>query len=129
MIKMRNHLKQNLGHSLVEFAVTLLILTIIFMGVFDLGRAVYIYSVISASAQEGARYGIVQPSDTAGIENAVRSRAVGLDPSLMNIVISHPDSSTVEVSVSYDFSAITPLTSSLLGGGQLTLTSTARMGI
>jgi len=125
---MRNHWKQDIGHSLIEFTIVSLILLLIFMGVFDFGRAVCIYSVISASAQEGARYGIVHPTDIAGIESAVRSRAVGLDPSLMDIVISYPDSSTVEVRVSYDFVALSPLIGGLVGDdGQLTLTSTARM--
>ena len=129
MKRTSRYLKRNQGQGLIEFAVALLILMPIFMGIFDLGRAVYIKSVVSASAQEGARYGIIQPSDTAGIENAARSRAVGLDPSLMNIVISHPDSSTVEVTVSYDFTAITPLIGAILGGGgHLTLSNTARMG-
>ena len=114
---------------MVEFAIALLIVMPIFMGVYDFGRAVYIYSVVAASAQEGARYGIVQPSDIAGIENAARSRAVGLDPSLMNIVVSQPDSSTVEVTISYDFTAVTPLIGAFLDEGQLTLSSTARMGI
>jgi len=129
-MKIRNPLRQRQGHSLIEFAIALLIVIPIFMGVFDLGRAVYIYSVISASAQEGARYGIIQPTDITGIENAVLSRAVGLDPSLISIAINQPDGSTIEVTVSYDFTAITPLIGAFLGeGGHLTLTSTARMGI
>ena len=130
MMTIRYYLKQDRGQSLIEFAIALLIVTPIFMGVFDLGRAVYIHSVVAASAQEGARYGIVQPGDTAGIENAARSQAVGLDPSSMNIVVSQPDSSTIEVTISYDFTAITPLIGSLLGeGGHLTLSNTARRGI
>ncbi|MBC8448501.1 MAG: pilus assembly protein [Chloroflexi bacterium] len=121
--------KRDRGSSLIEFAIALLIVIPIFMGVFDLGRAVYIHSVVAASAQEAARYGIVHPSDIAGIENAARSRAAGLDPSLMNIVVSQPDSSTIEVAISYDFTAVTPFIDAVLGGGgQLTLNNTARMG-
>jgi len=122
-------LKRDRGSSLIEFAIALLIVIPIFMGVFDLGRAVYIHSVVSAAAQEGARYGIVHRSDTTGIQDAARSQAAGLDPLSVTVAISYPDSSTVQVTVSYDFTAVTPFISGVLGGGgQLTLSGTARMG-
>lgn len=122
-------LKRSQGSSLIEFAIALLIAIPIFMSVFDLGRAVYIHSVVSAAAQEGARYGIVHRTDTTGIQNAARSQAVGLDPLLVNVAISYPNSSTIAVTVSYDFSAVTPFIGAVLGwGGQLTLSSTARLG-
>jgi len=112
----------------LEFTLALLVLIPMLMGVFDLGRAVFASSVVAAAAQEAARYGIVHRSDVNGMEAAARSRAVGLSPSQMTVAVSFPDSTRVEVAVSYTFTALTPLIGDLLGEeGQLTLSSTACM--
>ena len=47
------------GQALLETALVLPLLLLIIMGVFDLGRGIYAYNVISNSAREAARYGIV----------------------------------------------------------------------
>ena len=57
------------GQSLVEIAILLPLLLLIFMLMLDLGRAVYYYSVIHNAAREGARYGVIHPDDdSAGIQ-------------------------------------------------------------
>ena len=123
------------GQSLVEFALVLGVLILMLMGIFDFGRAVYAYNVIANCAWEGARYGIIKPMDTAGIEDAARARAVGLDPSELTVNISYPDGSSssgsrLQVQVTYNFRAVTPLITNFFGGSDhLTLQSTATMHI
>ncbi len=48
------------GQALVEFAVILPIFLLIVFGVFDVGRAVYVNSVLSQAAREGARLGATE---------------------------------------------------------------------
>jgi len=48
------------GQSLLEFALLLPLLILLIMGLFDLGRAVFYYSVLNTAVREGTRYAIVQ---------------------------------------------------------------------
>lgn len=118
----------NEGQSATELAASLFILALFLMSIFDFGRGIYAYSVISAAAQEGARYGLVYPGDTAGIQNAARSRVVGLEPAGLTISVSQPEPDVIEVSVTYEFQAVTPLIAQVIGnGGRLELQATAAM--
>jgi Flp pilus assembly protein TadG len=114
------------GDTLVEFALISIVLMTIIVGILDLGRAVYAYSVVANCAREGARHGIIAPEDHAGISAAVQGTAVGLDPSQLTVIVTNEES-TIRVSVSYNFEVITPLITDLLGAGSLTLASSATM--
>lgn len=124
------------GQSLVEFALILPLLLLILVMLFDLGRAVYYYSVIHNAAREGARWGIIDNTagigcttpDTAGIEAAVRNLAVGLNPDDL-IVSSACVGAKIRVNVTYDFEPVTPLVSSFIDGGMITLESTSSMNV
>ncbi|MCD6289257.1 MAG: pilus assembly protein [Anaerolineae bacterium] len=116
------------GQGLVEFAATLFVLVLFIMTILDFGRGIYAYSSISAAAQAGARQGIIDPTDTASIQQAVLSNTIGLDSSKMSINISQPDTDTVEVSVTYDFLPITPLIEQAIGNnGHIHLHAAAAM--
>ncbi len=118
------------GQSLVEFGLTLTVFLMILMLIFDMGRGVYAYSVIAAAAGEGARYGIVHPTDTAGIITATKARVHGLDFSKMTVNVTWPDSSHIEVQVTYDFYAVSPLIDAAFRpNGYLRLQTSARMRI
>lgn len=90
--------KREQGSSLVEFALILPVLTMILMGIFDFGRAIYAFSAISNGAREGARYGIVHPTnrdtDPPYAENTIEARAaaqlMGLDPARITIKVCFP---------------------------------------
>ena len=122
------------GQSLVEFALILPLLILIMVMIFDLGRAAFYYTVIYNAARDGARYGIIDNTagvgcatpDTAGIEAEVRARAVGLDPDDLTI-LSDCDGSKIVVYVSYEFEPVTPLVSSFLEDGKITIESTSSM--
>ena len=49
------------GQSLVEFALTLPLLLVMVMGLFDIGRAVFYYAVLNTAVREGSRFAVVQP--------------------------------------------------------------------
>lgn len=52
------------GQALVEFSLVLIPFLIIMMGIFDLGRAIYMMNTTAQAAREIARVTIVHPYDT-----------------------------------------------------------------
>lgn len=48
------------GQSLIEFALLLPLLLLLIMGLFDLGRAIFYYSILNTAVREGTRFAIVQ---------------------------------------------------------------------
>ena len=126
---MIKHRRRERGQELVEYALILPIMMLILMSILDLGRAVYYYSAINNSAREGARYGVINPDDPAGIEAVVRNKAVVLNPANLTVVISSPDEDTVRVTLTYQFTPITPIVGTLLGSNEVTLGSQATMRI
>ena len=129
----------NRGQSLVEFALLLPIMLLIFMMVLDLGRAFYYYSVIQNAAREGARYGIVHyhyVSTSAALETSIIVKAkelvVGIDPADLMVAPTVPDypietGDILEIEVEYSFSAVTPLVNLFLGNTPIVLSSTSTM--
>jgi Flp pilus assembly protein TadG len=111
----------------MEFALSLSVLLLFVMGIFDLGRGVYAYNVISAAAQEGVRYGLIQPTDTNGIRNVVISKTIGLDASQVTTSVSQPESNVIAVTVTHRFNLITPLIAQAVGNGGISLQATAAM--
>lgn len=120
------------GQALVEFAMVLPLLILIIMGVFDLGRAIYGYNVISNSAREGARYGIVhcdvQTStlDVAGVRSTAISKSIGVDPADINVPApTYTDcgyGSSLTVTVNYTFHPLTLFFTTLNLMGRATMT-------
>jgi Flp pilus assembly protein TadG len=54
------------GQEVVEYALILPLLMLLFLGIVEFGWAVLSYNTIANAAREGARFGIVHPT-TAGI--------------------------------------------------------------
>jgi hypothetical protein len=123
---------KNSGQSLIEFAITMPLLLLLVMGVFDLGRGIYYFSAIQNAAREGARYGAVNQCDTNGIKNAAKLMAVGLgdslevkDPIMYYTHTGRAD--RIVVTVEYTFETVTPLVGVFLGDdGSILLRSQAR---
>lgn len=61
------------GQSLVELAISLVLILILLAGVVDLGRMMYEYLSMRDAAQEGAGYGAIYPQDCSEIEARVRA--------------------------------------------------------
>ena len=126
------------GQALVELALALPVLLLIFMGLFDFGRAVFAYNSLSNAAREGARVAIVDQTIVGGIpvgatEAASQATGLGLDPAdtaQVQVAYLMPDLSgpcatrslgcIAEVEVHYQFRAITPIVGGVIGPIDLT---------
>jgi len=98
-------------------------------GTIDFGRAIYMYSQLHNAVREGARYGKMNPTDTAGIKDRVTDYATSFDMASDDITVEctggcSSASSDVTVSASASFTAITQ---DLLGIGPITLSSSAKV--
>lgn len=95
------------GQALVEFAISAVVLVLIFLGVFDLGRVFNSFIVITNAAREGAYYGALHPDDSSGIKAraVAEAQGAGVALSAANVSISTTgDKGTpITVGVYYDF--------------------------
>jgi Flp pilus assembly protein TadG len=120
------------GQSLAEFALTLPLLLLVVMGIFDLGRGIYFYSAVHNAAREGARYGAIDHCNTTAIQNAAREVAGGIGNSLIVDIptkIYSPDGypERIVVTVRYNFQTVTPLIGRFFSAnGSIMLVSQAR---
>ena len=77
------------GQSLVEFALMFPIIVLLMVGVFDMGRIVFINNSLSDGARHAARHAIINPRDIGvlpgdpdycqRIDDAMRSAILGLE--------------------------------------------------
>lgn len=121
------------GQSLVELAITFMVLLLLLSVAVDLGRLFLSYIAVREAAQEGAVYGSINPDDIQEIEQRVRtssSNPVDLeDTSLVEVSQSAPDGrcagNTINVSVVYHFQITMPLVSAIIGTNAFPLSLTA----
>ncbi len=125
----RPTVKRQEGQDLVEYAIALPIMLLFLMVVLDLGRVVYVYSALHNSVRDGARFGIINPTDAFGIETVVRAKAVGLDPGELTVFVVQPDLQTIQVRATYQFTAVTPIIDTLVGSNQWVVGSQATMRV
>jgi Flp pilus assembly protein TadG len=123
-----NRQRGSKGQSLVEFALCLPVLILVFIGVFDLGRAFYSYVIITNSAREGAYYACMHPSNTSGIvaRALAEAQASGIQITAADVQVSTAGTSgaPVTVRVHYDFRL---LWSNLVPSQVIPLQSSAQM--
>ena len=140
MARHRGALRGDRGQALVETALVLPLLLLLIVGIFDVGRAVWLSNTLATAVREGSRYGVVHgalsgaptgpgsatytPPDTdTAITAHVRSHATGV-PSSLTVRSTWPDGnanrgSRIVVSASFPF---TPLLSAVFLGGGLSVT-------
>lgn len=116
---MSTAMRKQRAQSLVELAILLPVLLIIFMLILDLGRGIYYYSVIHNAAREGARWGVIHPDDDDGIRDHIYWYGIGLDKEdedkvvdeddFNQIIIEYPSATTIKVSIEYNFEPVTPI--------------------
>lgn len=117
------------GQTLVEYALMLPLMLLLILFMIDAGRGIYYYSVIHNAAREGARYGVIHPTDLSGIQDAANQLAVGLDSASLIITPLVPGDGTVQVTVVYSFAPVTPIVNNFFSGGVLTLQTKSTMNI
>src|SRR5882757_4195259 len=141
------------GQGLVEFALITVFLSILLMGVMDLGRAYFSYLALKDAAQEGAYYGSAFPQcvDADGINNdspacadpnnipyrvrhsTPRGSLVDMGDLAAHVTVDLPCGSTspcamqagqvLTVSVSYQYQLLTPFVGAIANSQTLTLTA------
>lgn len=90
-------IKTERGQSLVELAISLVILLYLLSGIVEFGLAFFQFVQLRDAAQEGALYGSTDPANFAAIETRVRSSSntpINLDPAAPNpvkVIISVDD--------------------------------------
>ena len=101
------------GQAMTEFALILPVLLLMAVGIFEFGRAFYTYSAIANAAREGARYGILNSSDSTGIKNKAIEGATTLGLNASNITVQCISAcaydNQIRVTVTYSFVAVAPL--------------------
>ena len=137
------------AQALVETALVLPLLLILLVGLFDVGRAIWLSNTLAAAVREGSRYGIVHgalsgsptgpgsasytPPDTDTVITAqVRTYSAGV-PNSLTVQSTWPDGnanrgSRIVVSASFPFTPI--LAQVFLGSGlSVTLRSSSTLVI
>jgi Flp pilus assembly protein TadG len=128
------------GQSLLEFALVLPMLLLVIFGVLDLGFAVYAKNTVALAAREGARAGIVFPSQSdSATRTAICNQAVGIAQVLnltcaANITILPPSpnithTQPIIVTVVYTYTPLTPFIGGIIGNGGLPLRSESSMTV
>lgn len=124
--------RREVGQSLVEFALSALLLTLIFSGMIDLGRVYFAYVALEDSAGEAALFlslypNCVNATDCANpnnaewrAENAVQGNTIDWQVGTnITINVTAPANAsvgdTVEVEMTYDFPVVTPMIYAILG--------------
>lgn len=133
------------GQAMVEFAIAAPLVFLIILGLFDVGRLVFINNELSEAAREGARWGAVQgraaaefAGDDAAVSDEVISRiTVAPNPDVAlscgarrdpeNVVGDCDSGDLLTIDVSSSVKPITPLVGDIIG--PLVLTSQAQMTI
>jgi Flp pilus assembly protein TadG len=132
------------GAALLEVALTLPILLLVAVGIFEFGRAYQTWQVLTNAAREGARIAVLPGTDDASVENRVQeymaagqlSAADGATVTITRdneiaIGTGTATASRVEVAYPYTFSVLQPVANLVVAGSTagepITMTATATM--
>lgn len=138
--------RRSRGQSLVEFALTLPLLMLLFMGLFDLGRAVFWYNSLTNAAREGARLAIVN-QDTDSIIAHAKQQSAMIELTTPSVEVHFwqvasdgtPDTTAAcspvavgciaVVSFEATYTPITPIISNVVFKGGATFTATSSLAV
>lgn len=95
------------GQSMVEGSLVYVLFFVILLGIFEWGRVVWVYNMLSNASREGARYAIAHgveaasPATKDSITTIVKNQMIGMDPTAVSVDVTwNPDNkprSTVAV--------------------------------
>lgn len=127
------------GQSLVETAIASVFFLVFLLGVFDLGRAYFIYVALEDSAGEAATFlsvnptcdtGVSCPDPNNGVWRAENAAGENLNWDNATVTVTYPTGgkstgNLVRVRVSYPFTLVTPIISNIVGSNTLTMNAEA----
>lgn len=126
------HLKSEHGQSLVELAISILILVYLLAGAVEFGLAFFQYVQLRDAAQEGALYGSMNPGDPDAIELRTRNASTSpvnlLDTGIVTvtqtIIGSACEGNGIQVTVSYNHQIFMPFIPEFIGSSTIPLNAT-----
>jgi Flp pilus assembly protein TadG len=127
------------GQALVEFSLTVMIFLVLLMGIFDFGRAIFMYNGVAQAAREIARVTSVHPgsplggsAETAAVVSTQKNlipnlknptyRCVAIDNTNVPAAKCAAQQDSVKVTISAVYTPVTPILSFL---GDITLSSSS----
>jgi Flp pilus assembly protein TadG len=111
---MADRRRRSRGQSLVEFAVSVPILMLVFMTIVDGGRVLFTYTALEDAAQEGAMFAAHEPAPTNPIKARVKSSSNHPEVRDATVTVACT-SATVAVTAVYDLPVLTPLARIIFG--------------
>jgi len=118
-MKMAN-LNKNRGQSLVETALVLPVIILVFLAIVDFGLLFNNYLMVSNASREGARSATLGRTD-AEIRTTVSNVAASLDSARLTVNItplqaSRTSGNPVTVTVQYQYNMLTPVVAAIVPG-------------
>ena len=125
------------GQSMVELALTFMIMMFALAGTVDLGRAFFALIALNDAAQEGALYGSMNPTEITTIKARVRDSSTApidlTDTTNVNINVTYPETEVcagfdgtgeaygIKVEVTFLFNFSMPLITEIVNSDTITL--------
>lgn len=111
-------IRRERGQALVEMALVIPVLLLLFVGICEFGRILGAYMVINNLTREGARYGVVGHNDLE-IENLLLTEKAWLDEDQMTIYVSpefadRRKGEPLDIQIDYSVKLMTPVFSHIL---------------
>jgi Flp pilus assembly protein TadG len=100
------------GQSVVELAIALPLLVLLFAGIVDVGRSFQAYISVTNAVREGARYASFYPSSDTDIATRVQREVAGTNVTIGTITIQPSDpaqrlpGTTIRIEVQYSVNTI-----------------------
>ncbi|PYR94792.1 MAG: hypothetical protein DMF84_03955 [Acidobacteria bacterium] len=142
MTLMKRLKKNERGAALLEAAITVPIILLVSVGIFEFGRAYQTWQVLTNAAREGARLAVIQGSTdtdvTARVRNYMQSGSLPNYASATvtvarNVVLTGPDTaSRIQINYPFRFIVLNPVVRLIAPrnsttGAPITMTSSAIM--
>jgi Flp pilus assembly protein TadG len=147
----RNH-KSERGQSLVELAISFMVIAFLLSGAVDFGRAYFVLIALRDAAQEGAIYASMNPHDHSGVLARIQDSSSGPvdfanDPNLSFVVETEGaggasvycsgfydeggdiKANAVKVTVKYEFPITMALIQAMVPGNAITLGASSTYSI
>lgn len=120
------------GQSLVEFALSFVMLMVLLAGIVDGGRALFSYLALRESAEEGALYGSTDPTNSSNIEARARNssdmlQGFGTDVNVqVTITGAACTGNAIAVTVTYtNFPITMPFLGAIIGSQTISISAKA----